>query len=47
MEYFSVVYSISLGKSQAPSYTLKYKGGVSDHLAGKAAELQKVQHTIV
>lgn len=46
MEYFSIVDSISVGKREAPCYTLELEG-VSGRLPGKAAELLKVRHTVV
>lgn len=46
MEYFSIVYSISLGKSDTPCCILKWEGEGSGHHTGKE-ELQKVRHTIV
>lgn len=46
MEYFSIVYSVLLGKSDTPCYLLKWKGAGSGHHTGKE-ELQKIRHTIV
>lgn len=43
MEYFPRVFSISLGKSETPYYTLKWEGGAV-HLLGKETAAESSAH---
>lgn len=43
MEYFPRVFSMSLGKSETPCYTLKWEGGAV-HLLGKETAAESSAH---